>query len=48
MMPSIRDRDLIWVHDYHLMLLPALLQDGTVQSQQKVKLGFFLHTPFLN
>jgi trehalose 6-phosphate synthase/phosphatase len=33
--------DIVWVHDYHLMLLPAMLR-------QKVRnpIGFFLHIPF--
>ena len=34
--------DIIWVHDYHLMLLPALLR----QRCPDLKIGFFLHTPF--
>jgi len=34
--------DTIWVHDYHLMLLPALLR----QALPGARLGFFLHTPF--
>lgn len=34
--------DFVWVHDYHLMLLPTLLR----KKCNKVKLGFFLHTPF--
>jgi len=34
--------DLIWVHDYQLMLLPAMLHDRTPE----LKIGFFLHTPF--
>ncbi len=34
--------DLIWVHDYHLFLLPALLR----AERPKLKIGFFLHTPF--
>jgi len=34
--------DIIWVHDYHLMLLPALLR----QRRPDLKIGFFLHTPF--
>lgn len=34
--------DLIWVHDYHLLLLPQLLRDMGVAN----KIGFFLHTPF--
>lgn len=34
--------DLIWVHDYHLMLLPAMLR----QARPRLKVGFFFHTPF--
>lgn len=33
---------LIWVHDYHLMLLPGLLRLSMPQSN----IGFFLHIPF--
>ncbi|MBI4135498.1 bifunctional alpha,alpha-trehalose-phosphate synthase (UDP-forming)/trehalose-phosphatase [Candidatus Uhrbacteria bacterium] len=40
----LRPGDLIWVHDYHLMLLPKLLRD----KQPEVPLGFFLHIPFPN
>jgi alpha,alpha-trehalose-phosphate synthase [UDP-forming]/trehalose-phosphatase len=36
------DDDVIWVHDYHLMLLPAMLR----QRLPRAKLGFFLHIPF--
>src|SRR5580700_3981415 len=36
------DGDLIWVHDYQLMLLPAILR----AKAPKLKIGFFLHTPF--
>lgn len=32
----------IWVHDYQLMLLPALLR----QKHKNAQIGFFLHTPF--
>lgn len=32
----------IWVHDYQLMLLPALLRT----QHHDAKIGFFLHTPF--
>jgi len=40
------DGDLIWVHDYHLLLLPLLLRER-LQSQNKCcPIGFFLHTPF--
>lgn len=34
--------DTIWVHDYHLMLLPQLLRERL----PKAKIGFFLHIPF--
>eukprot|EP00474_Spongospora_subterranea_P008669 CRZ09127.1 hypothetical protein [Spongospora subterranea] len=37
-----RPGDLVWVHDYHLMLLPSMLRS----VHQKMKIGFFLHTPF--
>jgi len=36
------DNDLFWVHDYHLMLLPALLRHHFPGSA----VGFFLHIPF--
>ncbi|GMH33474.1 hypothetical protein BSKO_01308 [Bryopsis sp. KO-2023] len=35
-------RDIVWLHDYHLMLCPAMLKD----SVPKMKVGWFLHTPF--
>lgn len=34
--------DLVWVHDYQLMLLPRLL----TQARPSLRIGFFLHTPF--
>ena len=34
--------DLIWIHDYHLMLLPRLLK----KKNPRLRVGFFLHTPF--
>lgn len=48
MIPSLRDETLVWVHDYHLMLLPAMLRDGAAQKTHNLKIGFFLHTPFPN
>ena len=36
------DDDIIWIHDYHLMLLPELIR----KKMPKVKIGFFLHIPF--
>lgn len=40
----VRPDDLIWVHDYHLFLLPQLLREMGVTN----KIGFFLHTPFFS
>jgi len=34
--------DVIWVHDYHLMLLPQLLRNELPNAT----IGFFLHIPF--
>jgi trehalose 6-phosphate synthase/phosphatase len=34
--------DIIWIHDYHLMLLPALLR----KYLPNATIGFFLHIPF--
>ncbi|EEC84539.1 hypothetical protein OsI_31278 [Oryza sativa Indica Group] len=36
------DEDYVWVHDYHLMILPTFLR----KRFNRVKLGFFLHSPF--
>lgn len=33
--------DIIWVHDYHLMLLPSMLREKVTNP-----IGFFLHIPF--
>ncbi|KAF3490517.1 alpha,alpha-trehalose-phosphate synthase 1 [Arthroderma uncinatum] len=43
---DVKDGDLVWVHDYHLMLLPAMLREEIGDSKKNVKIGFFLHTPF--
>jgi trehalose 6-phosphate synthase/phosphatase len=37
-----RPGDLIWVHDFHLLLLPALLRERLPNA----RIGFFLHVPF--
>ncbi|KAH7688210.1 trehalose 6-phosphate synthase/phosphatase protein [Dioscorea alata] len=34
--------DLVWIHDYHLMALPTFLR----RRSPRIKLGFFLHSPF--
>ncbi len=36
------DDAVVWVHDYHLMLLPMILRE----KQPELRIGFFLHTPF--
>lgn len=38
----IQDGDTIWIHDYHLMLLPELIR----KKKNNIKIGFFLHIPF--
>jgi trehalose 6-phosphate synthase/phosphatase len=37
-----RPGDRIWVHDYHLMLLPGMLRENLPDAA----IGFFLHIPF--
>jgi trehalose 6-phosphate synthase/phosphatase len=37
-----RPDDSIWVHDYHLLLLPTLLREALPDAS----IGFFLHIPF--
>lgn len=36
------DNDVIWIHDYHLFLLPGILR----KKRPDLKIGFFLHIPF--
>lgn len=38
----VRPDDVVWIHDYHLMLLPKLLRD----KRPDLRIGFFLHIPF--
>jgi len=38
----IRPDDVVWIHDYHLMLLPKLIREKVPD----VSIGFFLHIPF--
>lgn len=40
--PLLLPDDMVWVHDYQLMLLPALIR----RAVSKVSIGFFLHIPF--
>lgn len=41
-MEIIRPDDIVWIHDYHLMLLPNLLR----KRFSDISIGFFLHIPF--
>jgi trehalose 6-phosphate synthase/phosphatase len=38
----LRAGDRVWIHDFHLMLLPRLVRDRCPSA----RIGFFLHTPF--
>ncbi len=38
----IREDDILWIHDYHLMLLPQLIRERF----PKVSIGYFQHIPF--
>ena len=38
----VRPNDILWIHDYHLMLLPRLIKARRPQAS----VGFFLHIPF--
>jgi trehalose 6-phosphate synthase/phosphatase len=40
--PHLRPGDRVWIHDFHLMLLPRLIRDRCPGAS----IGFFLHTPF--
>ncbi len=37
-----KEGDIVWVHDYQLLLLPAMLR----KASPTLRIGFFLHTPF--
>ena len=39
---SLRPDDVLWIHDYHLMLLPKLVRE----KFPEMPIGFFLHIPF--
>lgn len=43
---DVQDNDMVWVHDYHLMLMPEMLREEIGNTRKNVKIGFFLHTPF--
>jgi trehalose 6-phosphate synthase/phosphatase len=39
---ALRPDDVVWIHDYHLMLLPQLIRE----KFPDMPIGFFLHIPF--
>ena len=39
---SYKQGDVIWIHDYHLLLVPAMVREKLEHAQ----IGFFLHTAF--
>jgi len=41
-MDVLQPGDMVWIHDYHLMLLPAMIRE----KMPEAKIGFFLHIPF--
>ncbi|KAJ2179144.1 Trehalose-6-P synthase/phosphatase complex synthase subunit, partial [Coemansia sp. RSA 530] len=47
LLDMVKDGDLVWIQDYHLMLLPRMLR-GLLDARglTGVKIGWFLHTPF--
>src|SRR3989442_2235861 len=39
---ALRPDDQLWIHDYHLLLLPRLIRERLPEA----RIGFFLHIPF--
>ncbi|HYT00617.1 MAG TPA: bifunctional alpha,alpha-trehalose-phosphate synthase (UDP-forming)/trehalose-phosphatase [Thermoplasmata archaeon] len=39
---AVRPGDVVWIHDYQLMLLPRLIRE----RKPDARIGFFLHVPF--
>jgi len=42
LMEILKPGDVVWVHDYHLMLLPKMIRE----KRPEIPVGFFLHIPF--
>ena len=40
--PQLTKDDIVWIHDYQLMLLPQMIRE----RMPEVEIGFFLHIPF--
>lgn len=47
-MKFVRQNDVVWVHDYHLSLLPKLLHEAeeSIHGSRTIQMVFFLHIPF--
>ncbi len=47
-MSVIRQNDVVWVHDYHLSLLPKFLHEAedAIYGNRTLQMVFFLHIPF--
>ena len=42
MLEHAKPGDTVWIHDFHLLLLPRMLRE----ANRDLRIGFFLHTPF--
>ncbi|HZE85544.1 MAG TPA: bifunctional alpha,alpha-trehalose-phosphate synthase (UDP-forming)/trehalose-phosphatase, partial [Puia sp.] len=42
LLPLLKPDDIVWIHDYQLMLLPGMLRE----KMPAISIGFFLHIPF--
>lgn len=40
------DGNIVWIHDCHLILLPAMLFKEAAKRNKRFVIGFFLHTHF--
>jgi trehalose 6-phosphate synthase len=43
---EVKDGNLVWIHDYHLMLVPKMLRARLKQQGKDCKIGFTLHSPY--
>jgi len=40
--PLLKDDDILWIHDFHLLLLPKMIRE----KHPRVSIGLFVHIPF--
>ena len=43
---DLSEGDIVWIQDYHLLLLPSFLRQALSECKKEVRIGFFLHTVF--